>query len=182
MGVTRPKRSPVGPAAGALAANQAEGVAGGRERRLSIVEARELIFQLSGRAKTDAKHGADRVVARVAALELCDELADLLAVLISLDQRVGEVGNQLPPLLAIGSELECASKQVFGSGEVAAPERCAPRAAESLCRTARERGCGRVARVELAPVTGRLLEVIADDLVLLHECGVRVEPVCDALV
>ena len=99
MGVTPPKRSPVGPSAGALAANQAEGVAGGRERRLSLVEARELVVQLPGGAEPDAKHGADRVVACVAALQLVGELAELVDVLIPLDQRVGEIGDQLPPLL-----------------------------------------------------------------------------------
>ena len=182
MGVARAKSSPVDPPAGALTADQAQRVARRRERRLGLVEARELVVQLPGQAEPDAKHGADRVVACVAALQLVGELADLVDVLIPLDQRVGEVGDELPPLLVIRGERERTPKQVLCSGEVTALERCAPRPAESRGRTSRERRCGRVVRVELAPVTGRLLEVVTDDLVLFDERGVCVEPIREALV
>ena len=142
MGVARAKGSPVDPPSGALAADQAERVPRRRERRFSLVEARELVVQLSGRAEPDAKYGADRVIAWVAALQLVGQLADLVDVLTPLDQRVGEVGDQLPSLDLIGGERERASKQVLGGGEVAALECYARRPAESLCCTPRERRCG----------------------------------------
>ena len=118
----------------------------------------------------------------VAALQLGGELADLVDVRTALEQRVGEVGDQLPSVLVVGGEGECTPKQVLGSGEVAALERRASRPAESLGRTPRERCRVRIVRVKLAPVTGRLLEVVPDDLVLLDKSGVRVEPVREALV
>ena len=54
--------------------------------------------------------------------------------------------------------------------------------AESLRGPLREPCRARVVEVELCPVASCLLEVVADDLVLLDELRVRVEPLGEAFV
>ena len=63
--------------------------------------------------------------------------------------------------------------------DVSARVGSARRALEARCRRGGERV---VFAPELLPVTGRLLEVVADDLVLLDEGGMRVKPGGEPLV
>ena len=109
-----------------------------------------------------------------------------------VDQRLGnveprrrarqadEVGEDVESLRVSGrQEVDCAAREIVCGDDVSSAVCGMRRALEAGCRRGGE---SVVAAAELLPVAGRLLEVVAGDLVLLDERGVLVQPERELLV
>jgi hypothetical protein len=87
----------------------------------------------------------------------------------------------MPRIVVLGKQVDRPSQERPPRIEIAAVECTAPRPAEMLRGAAGDSLERRIGAVELQPVSMRLLEVVADDLIALDEL-VRRQPVREALV
>ena len=91
-------------------------------------------------------------------------------------------GKQAPAFSGVGNELDRPLDERARRVEILPLERRSPGGREMPARTRCELCGARVVDFELRAQARRLLEVVADDLLLLVELAVRLEPICEALV
>src|SRR5204863_1268440 len=101
------------------------------------------------------------------------------------DPRIADVRQRhRPARVATIHESDPASQQPGSRGHIAPPPGAPPRPGEELTRARCDRARARVRRVKLDQVAIRLLEVVADDLIVLRVAiaGRAPEPVAEALM
>ena len=91
-------------------------------------------------------------------------------------------GKQAPAFSGIGNERDRPLDERARRVEILPLERRSAGGREMPARTHCELCGARVVDFELSAQARRLLEVVADDLLLLVEVAVRLEPICEALV
>src|SRR5215211_7965886 len=97
----------------------------------------------------------------------------------AFDKSVEKVWIQALPLRAFREEPDSSFQQRAGRVEVFPLEGGSSPRRQASRGTLRKRGYARVVRVELRAIAGGLLEVVAEDLVLLEQLRVRGEPISE---
>ncbi len=164
-----------------LAEDQPELVTGFVEHAVGGVEPPVLALGIGhARARDDLEDRRDGAIGLVAVRELLQPRTERRVA--ALRERVQQQGKQAPAFSGVGNELDRPLDERARRVEILPLERRSPGGREMPARTRCELCGARVVDFELGAQARRLLEVVADDLLLLVELAVRLEPICEALV